>query len=59
METLLSKLIITLSRGETIVEKYRKKLANAKDFDADQIFLRLDKEKKNFINEYNIVEFLK
>jgi len=58
-ENILAKFIINLYEGEKSVEIAKKNLANSYNFDAYQIFNRLDRERKNFIDEYNIAEFLK
>lgn len=58
-ETLVAKLFINLFEGEKSVELARRNLANSKDFDAYQIFQRLDRERKNFVDEYNLAEFLR
>ena len=53
------KLLINLSEGERSSEFSRQTLALQRDFDAYQIFQRIDRERKNYIDEFNIVEFLK
>jgi len=58
-EHLVAKLFINLFEGEKSVEIARKNLANSNDFDAYQIFQRLDRERKNFVDEYNLAEFLR
>lgn len=58
-ENLVAKLFINLFEGEKSVELARKNLANSTDFDAYQIFQRLDRERKNFIDEYNLAEILR
>jgi hypothetical protein len=58
-ETLLAKLLANLFEGEKSVETARRNLADSKDFDAYQIFQRLDRERKNFVDEYNLAEFLR
>lgn len=58
-ETLIAKLFVNLFEGEKSVEIARRNLADSKDFDAYQIFQRLDRERKNFVDEYNLAEFLR
>ena len=58
-ETLVAKLFINLFEGERSVELARRNLADSKDFDAYKIFQRLDRERKNFVDEYNLAEFLR
>ena len=58
-EARVAKLLVNLFEGERSVEITRKVLSDQRDFDAYQIFQRLDKEKKNFIDEYNLIDFLK
>jgi hypothetical protein len=58
-EILLAKLIVNLFEGEKSVEIARKDLAESEEFDAYQIFQRLDRERKNFIDEYDIAQFLR
>lgn len=58
-EARVVKLFINLFEGEKSTEYSREVLANLRDFDAYQIFQRLDRERKNCIDEYNIIDFLK
>ena len=58
-EARVIKLFINLFEGERTVELTRENLAIQRDFDAYQIFQRVDRERKNFVDEYNIVDFLK
>lgn len=58
-ESRLVKLFINLFEGEKSFEYSRELLANQRDFDAYKIFQRLDRERKNCVDEYNIVDFLK
>jgi len=58
-ESRVTKLFINLFEGERSVEISRENLAIQRDFDAYQIFQRLDRERKNYIDEYNLVDFLK
>ena len=58
-EARVVKLFINLFEGEKTVELSRENLAIQRDFDAYQIFQRVDRERKNYVDEYNIVDFLK
>jgi len=58
-EARVVKLFINLFEGEKSVELCRENLAVQRDFDAYQIFQRVDRERKNYVDEYNIVDFLK
>jgi len=58
-EVLLAKLFVNLFEGEKSVEIARTNLAASDEFDAYQIFQRLDRERKNFVDEYNLAEFLR
>ena len=58
-EARVVKLFINLFEGERSVESCRENLAIQRDFDAYQIFQRVDRERKNYIDEYNLVDFLK
>jgi len=58
-EARVVKLFINLFEGEKSVEYARENLANQREFDAYQSFQRIDREKKNYVDEYNIVDFLK
>ena len=58
-EARVVKLFINLFEGEKSVEMSRENLANQRDFDAYQIFQRIDRERKNYVDEHNIVDFLK
>lgn len=58
-EARVVKLFINLFEGERSVELCRDNLANQRDFDVYQIFQRVDRERKNYIDEYNLVDFLK
>ena len=58
-EARVVKLFINLFEGEKSVELCRENLAIQRDFDAYQIFQRVDRERKNYIDEYNLVDFLK
>lgn len=58
-ETKLVKLFVCFFEGEDSVEVARNVLSDQLQFDAYHIFTRLDRENKNYIDEYNIVDFLK
>jgi hypothetical protein len=55
----VAKVFLNLADGEKAVEITRQVLADQISFDAYQTFKRLDKEGKNYIDSYNIVDFLK
>jgi hypothetical protein len=58
-EARVAKLLMALAEGEKVVEIGRQQLGEELDFDAYQTFKRIDREAKNYIDEFNIVEFLK
>ena len=58
-EARVTKLFINLFEGERSSEISRENLAIQRDFDAYQIFQRIDRERKNYIDEYNLVDFLR
>jgi hypothetical protein len=58
-EEKLTRLLIRLADGEKSVEILRSVLSDLKEFDPYLIFKCLDKENKNYIDAYNLVDFLK
>ena len=52
------KLLLTIVNKEKEIEINRQLLAQNIDFDLFQIYSLLDKEKKNYINSSNLIEFL-
>jgi len=58
-ETIISKLFSSLAQHEKNIEIYRLVLAENSDFEPYSLFRFLDKENKKYIDEYNIIEFLK
>jgi hypothetical protein len=58
-ESRISKLLLTLADGEKATELTRQLLSDKRDFDPYLAFKRLDREGKNRIDEFNIVDFLK
>ncbi len=58
-ESRVAKLFVNLFEGEKSVETSRILLADQLQFDAYHIFTRLDRENKNYVDEYNLVDFLK
>ena len=58
-EARLAKLFLNIADGEKAVEKSRKLLGDQLDFDPSQTFKKLDLESKNYVDEFNIVDFLK
>jgi hypothetical protein len=58
-EARLAKLFLNIADGEKAVEKSRQLLGDQLDFDPYQTFKKLDLESKNYVDEFNIVDFLK
>ena len=58
-EARLAKLFLNIADGEKAVETSRQVLGEQLDFDPYQTFKKLDSESKNYVDEFNIVEFLK
>ena len=58
-ETRVAKLILILAEGEKSSQITRQVLSEQRDFDPYLAFKRIDKEGKNYIDEYNIVDFMK
>lgn len=58
-ESRVAKLFVNLFEGEKSVETSRILLADQLQFDAYHIFTKLDRENKNHVDEYNLVDFLK
>ena len=58
-ESRLSKLLLTLADGEKATEITRQVLSDQREFDPYLAFKRLDREGKNRVDEFNIVDFLK
>lgn len=57
-EARVAKLFLALADGEKAVELNRQVLGDHIDFHAFNVFKRLDSEGKNYIDEFNIVDFL-
>ena len=55
----IAKLFIILAEGERTVEISRQVLSDLKEFDSYQIFKNLDIERKNKIDAYNIIDYLR
>lgn len=55
----LAKLLLNVSDGEKAVEVTRQVLTEQLDFDCYKAFKRIDRESKNYVDSYNIVDFLK
>lgn len=55
----LAKLLLNVSDGEKAVEVTRQVLTEQLDFDCYKAFKRIDRETKNYVDSYNIVDFLK
>jgi hypothetical protein len=58
-ETRITKLFVNLFEGEKLAEISRNVLNDQLQFDAFHIFNELDRDNKNFIDDYDIVEYLK
>ena len=58
-ENLITNLLLIVADGEKAVEVIRQVLADQPDFDAYNTFGYLDRERKSYLDEYNIQEFLK
>lgn len=58
-ENLITKLLLIIADGEKAVEIIRQVLADQIDFEPYNTFCYLDREGKNYIDEYNIHDFLK
>ena len=58
INNLVIKLLLTIVNKEKEIEINRQLLAQNIDFDLFQIYSLLDKEKKNYINSSNLIEFL-
>lgn len=56
---LLAKLLSNICEGEKSVKNSRNNFKKINDFNPYMAFSCIDREKKNYINEYNIVEFLR
>ena len=55
----IAKLFLILAEGERSIEISRQVLSDLKEFDPYQIFKNLDIEKKNKIDAYNIIDYLR
>ena len=58
-EARISKFLLNLADGEKSVEITRQVLADQIEFDPYLVFKRIDKEAKSYVDEFNIVDFLK
>jgi Ca2+-binding EF-hand superfamily protein len=58
-ESKISELLLTIAECERDVEITRQVLTENKEYSSFQIFYLLDSEKKNAIDEYDIINFLK
>ena len=58
IDNLVIKLLLTIANKEKDIEINRQLLSQNIDFDIFQIYSLLDKEKKNYINSSNLIEFL-
>ncbi len=58
-ENLITKLCLVIADGEKAVEVIRQVLSDQRDFDPYNTFCFLDRDGKNYIDEYDIQNFLK
>lgn len=58
-ETLVSKLLLTIADSEKAVEVVRQVLGDQLDFEPFMVFRYLDRADKNFLDEFDITDFLK
>lgn len=58
-EARIAKFLLTLSDGEREIESIRQNLARQYTFDSFNIFRFFDKNLKNYIDEFDILSFLK
>lgn len=58
-EARVAKLFLNVADGEKSAEINRQVLSEQFEFDAYQIFKKLDYQSKNKIDEFDIVDFLK
>jgi hypothetical protein len=58
-ETRVAKLFFTLADGEKNVDISKRVLVEQRNFDPYLAFKRIDREGKNYIDEYNLLSFLK
>ena len=56
-ETLIIKFLLEISKKEKEVEINRQVLAQNSNFDIFQLFSYMDREKKNYIDTFNIMDF--
>lgn len=58
-ESILSRLLLKLAEDESLVEATRLNLVDQNQFNPYDVFRFLDVENKNYIDEYNLLNFLK
>jgi hypothetical protein len=58
-EARIAKIFLAIIDGEQISDSIRQLLAQQKDFDPFNTFGILDKDNKNYLNEYDILSFFK
>ena len=58
-EARVAKILLAIADGETCSEAVRQRLAHQIDFDPYNIFRMIDKSFNNYIDEYDILSFLK
>lgn len=59
MVLLLKKLIVTLKRGEQIIENQRQILCSLPEFEPHAAFQRLDRDQDNQITSVELLKFLR
>ena len=59
IQSKLSEILMTLAEEERNVEVTRQVLTENKDYNPYQIFCFLDKDKKNKINDLDLIDFLR
>ncbi len=58
-EARIAKIFLAIIDGEQNSDSIRQLLAQQKDFDPYNSFRILDKDNKNYLNQYDILNFLK
>jgi len=58
-ESIISKLFLKIADEEVSVEEIRLQLSDNKEYNPFQVFKSLDYENKNYIDEFNLMSFLK
>ena len=58
-ESILSRLLLKLAEDESLVEATRLNLVDQSEFNPYNVYRFLDVENKKYIDEYNLLNFLK